>query len=380
MTNSLGIDDKTRARDWPYLTEKEVIPIVNAYGLSAAIDTISWHSPRPFSSAGLIKLTNGTQLFLKRQSLLIRSPQSLQQEHNFISHLVQKNFPVLQPLKNKNESTITVTKEWVYELFPPLPGRDLYRDTISWEPYHSEAQSFSAGQLLAQLHKASASYKCPPKKDCLLLSTPKPLLSSHLKTSLESWIETQPHLAAILENWPWQEELFTYLEPFHAQLRPFFSSITPLWGHGDWHGSNLAWKNDQAIMAFDFGLSDQSFAAFDIAIAIERSFIRWVDIKNPKAVSYDLLSAFLKGYTLSRPLTKDERTLIKVSLPLAHIAFALSEISYYGFFLNDQAGAEIAYKKYLIGHLKWFLAKDGQSCLSHLETILNSLPSTSISE
>lgn len=374
--NALGLDDRTYRRNWDLLTEKIINRVLCHYTTFDEPIKILWHSPRGFSSAALICQPHGKKFFVKRHDPRLRPPLILQEEHNFIAYLKQKNFPLLAPLINKMGQTVTVTESGVFELYPPMPGDDLYKHTLSWEPYHSPHHAFSAGQLLARLHKASAGYAAPARKTRFLAEPLFPLMSLSIKESLSEWVARQPGLEPALKNWHWKEDLFPRLEFFHTPLAPLINNISLLWGHGDWHGSNLVWHHQNAIAAFDFGLSDRTCPGFDIAVAFERSFIRWMNCHNPDAVSYDLMSSFLHGYHKERPLSEKEKTLIALFLPLAHVTFALSEIAYYNFLVQDHGATDIAYRKYLIGHLDWFCGPYGKFCLSNLGTILKSLPST----
>ena len=69
----------------------------------------------------------------------------------------------------------------------------------------------------------------------------------------------------------------------------------------------------------------------DLAIAIERSTVTWLDLAESGQASADLeaMDALLDGYESVRPLSPAEATALPEILPVAHVEFALSEVEYF---------------------------------------------------
>ncbi|OLR69157.1 hypothetical protein BI311_25370 [Xanthomonas citri pv. citri] len=137
---------------------------------------------------------------------------------------------------------------------------------------------------------------------------------------------------------PWQHDLATHLLPWHARAWPLLSAphaMPPLWTHGDWHASNLLWETDhgatEVSAIFDFGLSDRCSALFDLATAIERNLIPWLQLDAGARAQAQLqqLDALLDGYALHRPLSATQLRCLAALLPIVHADFALSEIEYF---------------------------------------------------
>lgn len=363
MSIALGIDESHALSDWPPLCESDIRHVLAEFGLTAARSRpIRWQSARPFSSAGIIALEDGRSVFVKRHDYRLRPADTLVDEHRFIEHLVAQGLPLCAPLRDRQQLSALIEGHGVFEVFPLLKGEDLYHTTRSWEPYHTPHHAASAGAMLARLHQASSHYHAPPRTPCLLTSCMEPLLDNNLATGLRQWVLTQPGLAACLpENW--LDELLPLVTPFHQRFLALRDYITPLWGHGDWHGSNLTWHNDTVCSIFDFGMSNLSCAEFDIAVAIERSFIRWITPDAPHPIAYEQIERFLDAYTQQRHRTPARNALVASLLPLCHITFALSELAYYGYLLGDQKSADIAYHGYLLGHARWFHSPAGQGLL-----------------
>lgn len=364
---------------WPRLSLEEAMHILSHWasptmGASspARAKQVIWHSKHPFSSAGIIQLTDGGKLFLKRHSNTLRTTETLSEEHRFAAYLNSKGFPACAPLTMRDGGTALAWGEYVYEVFPLFTEHDSYRETNSWQPYHNTQHAYSSGQLLGRLHRASEGYHAPPRNNPPLISSIQPLLTPTLSSTLPQWAAQQEGLASLLPSNGVKEAL-TILEPFHQKLVPLLPHIQPLWGHGDWHGSNLLWHASShtpneliASRVFDFGMCDQSCAPFDLAVAIERSFINWLSPTGNITVYHDQLAAFLQGYENQRPRSPEEVALTSALLPLCHVTFALSEIAYYGHILQYQGGADISYHHYLIGHATWFQHTQGQILLEIL--------------
>lgn len=407
---ALGISDTTRPRDWAPLTAAESARVLAAFGLRQAAPP-SWQSGRPFSAGALVQLVPDQRksrlAFVKRHDARLRTKARLETEHRFARHLASRlethGFEVPLALTARDGSTVWRDGESVYEVFPAFEGEDLYREVPSWEAFRSLAHARSAGEALAHVHQASESFvpfisQRPPQspaersaiREAPLVSGSSALLAPDLKDGLATWIATQAGLRESLERLDenWESALLSVLTPFHARLKPLLGHVKPLWGHGDWHGSNLSWLSHGPARnaehdsghdsghgagrgsvqgVFDFGLSTQTSAPFDLAVAIERNFVRWMEMSSPDPVVWDQMRVFLNGYESVRPHTPQERALTGAFLPLAHVQFALSEIAYYAALLNDDAAARIAWEAYLLGHARWFGTPDGARLVSEVQ-------------
>ncbi|MEE7560604.1 phosphotransferase, partial [Xanthomonas sp. Kuri4-2] len=164
-----------------------------------------------------------------------------------------------------------------------------------------------------------------------------------------------------------------HLLPWHARAWPLLRTPGPaLWTHGDWHASNLLWQHrgpaSQVGAVFDFGLADRTFALYDLATAIERNLVPWLDLdRGARAVAeLDQMDALLYGYASELPLDAAQLRLLGALLPLVHADFALSEVDYFAGITGSPSNAAIAYERYLLGHADWFGGDEGQRLLQRL--------------
>jgi Ser/Thr protein kinase RdoA (MazF antagonist) len=216
----------------------------------------------------------------------------------------------------------------------------------------------------------------------------------------------RPGLGGYLAARSWADDLAAGLLPAIRRAAPHLRLLPRQWGHGDWHPSNLTWTSaapDAAVAAvFDLGLANRTFAVHDLAVAIERTAVAWLDLAEPGPASTGLagladragpadlagltdpagptdlagladlagLDALLDGYRSVRPLAPAEAAALPEVLPVCHVEYALSEVEYFASVLGSPALADLAYHGYLLGHARWFTSPAGQALLAHLRRVL----------
>lgn len=370
--HGLGLDPV--AADWPALKERDVQRLLLDYPQLGELHSLHWHSPRPFSAAGLISTSSGP-LFVKRHHHSVREAAWLEEEHRLIAHLRAHGAPVAEILTNRHGHTATAQDEWTYEIHRIAEGVDLYRDALSWSPFQSLAHAHAAGAALARLHLAAEGFAAPAREAEVLLVNARLIAQDDPLAAIEAAIQAQPALATYLHDKDWHAQLTEWLLPRHATLLPLLKQQAPLWTHNDWHASNLLWSSDSAdavvTSVLDFGLADRTFALFDLANAIERNSVPWLDLDTGGSAPADLqaIDALLVGYHSVKPLSATDIQTLAALLPLVHIDFAFSEIAYFEGVVQSTSSADVAYHAYLIGHLHWFNGAEGQRLLNHLAQV-----------
>jgi Ser/Thr protein kinase RdoA (MazF antagonist) len=355
--------------DWPSLTLDDVRQLLQGYPVGA-VSALLWHSPRPFSAAAVVSTERG-QLFVKRHHQSVRRPAGLEEEHRFIAHLRDQGLPVADVLHDCQGHSAIAQGAWTYEVHAIAAGDDLYRDALSWTPFLNLKHAQAAGEALARLHQAAESFRAPPRQAQTLLShfrlfaQPDPLRAIHAQ------LPNNPGLSAYLAQRDWQADIRRWLLPFHQPLLPHLSRQPPLWTHNDWHASNLLWDRDEVASVLDFGLADLSFALFDLATAIERNCVPWLELDQGGSAPADLpaVEALLRGYQRVRPLSAADLQALAALLPLVHADFALGEVAYFDAVVGSRASADLAYDGYLLGHARWFCGGEGQRLLAHIRQL-----------
>ncbi|WP_338331837.1 phosphotransferase [Acetobacter sp. LMG 32666] len=368
-----GVHGVQGKRDWPCLTLEETRYVLGFFHKLPPAEHVAWHSMRPFSALGRVRLAGQGECLLKRHHVALRCVTWLEEEHAFINHLAGLGVAVCPPLVLPDGHTALTVGEWTYEVFPPAHGCDLYRDVMSWQPYFSARQAFGAGVALGRLHVAAASFAAPARgggQVVPLLSGLRVVGQPHFLPALQRWVARQPHLLSALAPRDWVGDVAAVLAPFHQKLQPLLPHIIPAWGHGDWHGSNLFWNTDDVSTVLDFGMADRTCAPFDLAVALERAVVDWLALPAPQVVAWEQVDALLAGYQSVRPLSDLECAQVVAFLPLVHVEFALSEVGYFAGLVDDPPSAEVAYTDYLLGHGRWFAFGEGRTLLARLPAML----------
>ncbi|WP_242186675.1 phosphotransferase [Sphingomonas sp. CARO-RG-8B-R24-01] len=365
-----GMGTAMEAPTWPAITPEEATLALARFPSAGTMIALDWHSPRPFSAATLLRTTAGA-FFLKRHHHRLRSIAGLAEEHRFIAHLARAGLPVPEVMQTATGGGATALGEWRYELHRRASGVDLYRDRLSWTPFLSPAHAHAAGAGLARLHGAAHGFDAPARRPQPLVASFTILPAADPLAATEAYVAARPALAAFLAGRAWQRQLAPVFARLAGGLSARLRDQPSLWTHNDWHPSNLLWARDGTVATtFDFGLADRTCALYDIAIAIERSAVQWLDLgqgADDAIASADAARAVLAGYATVRRLGRVDRETIVRLLPLVHLEFALSEIEYFSGVLANRDHAMLAWDGYLLGHAEWFLSPPGRDFLRRID-------------
>jgi Ser/Thr protein kinase RdoA (MazF antagonist) len=358
--------------DWPPLTVDEVVAVVARVPALGSLFSIDWRSPRPLSAAALATTSSG-RVFVKRHHRSVRDTHALGEEHRFADFLRAKGIPVPRVLRDGSGESVFIEGDWVFELHEPARGVDAYRDAFSWSPIGGVRHARAAGAMLARLHAAAEDFHAPQRGTHILIARAEILASPDPLAAIASQLSARPALAAYLGERDWRAEIGAAVEPWHARVADALRTQPPLWTHGDWHVSNLCWSgaDDGADITdvLDFGLSAVTFALFDLATAIERNAIAWLDVERGDIARHDLALAIVEGYRSVRPLEISQLHVLANLLPIVHLDFALSEVEYFEGVTRRREHADVAYHTFLRGHADWFAGTHGQALLSAIRGI-----------
>jgi Ser/Thr protein kinase RdoA (MazF antagonist) len=357
--------------DWPPLADADVSRLLDRYPGLDAPRAIRWHSPRPLSAAALVD-TAGGRVFVKRHHRSVRNAAVLAEEHAFMAHLRGAGVPVPAVLADAEGRTAVALGDWTCEVHATADGLDLYRDAMSWTPLRDLDHARTAGAMLARVHDAAEDRAAPQRDTHILVARSELIEAADPVAALDAQLPARPGLAGYLCQRDWRRELAGALAPFHAAVQPRIARQPRLWTHGDWHVSNLCWSgagpHARITAVLDFGLAARTFALFDLATAIERNAIAWLegigDIARP-----DTARALLAGYRERRPLGRDDLALLAGLLPIVHVDFALSEVEYFSAITGSQANADVAWHTFLHGHAAWFASPHGQALLDGIRAL-----------
>lgn len=361
-----GLNNDEVAADWPPISTADLAWLRRRFPQLDADSHPHWHSPRPLSAAAIVNGRDGP-VFIKRHHHSVRSAACLEEEHHFIAHLAAAGVPVVQVLAAADGHTAVEHGEWTFELHAVGVGEDLYRDAVSWSLLTDAAQAREAGRMLARLHRAAASYHAAQRSTHLLVARDDLIRADDPIAAIKAELPTRPGLARYLARIPWETQLRRDVLPWHAGLAERLRDEPRLWAHNDWHVSNLLWRDRQVSTVLDFGLASPTSALFDLATAIERNAVAWLELeRGMEAVRIDIALALLDGYREVLPLSAARVQLLADLLPMVHFDFALSEVEYFEGVTGSTANADVAWQPFMLGHPVWFHSAPGQALLQAL--------------
>lgn len=372
------------ALEAPPILEAELLALAPLAPVLRGPLRITWLSPRPFAAAATVQTARG-MVFVKRHDRRVRDVDALLEEHRFVAHLRARGAAVPEVLsldgtvQHAAAPTALAAGRWCYEFHAPATGRDLYGDVHSWMPVHSAAHAQALGRALAALHEAAAGYPAPARR-------PRPLLAAFdvagapdLAAALAAFLARRPAVEDFLARTGQSTaQICAAFAPWHESLRPLLPALAPLWVHNDWHASNAFWSGPRepirVTSAIDFGLCNLGCAMADLATALERNSVAWLewrpDDPAPDIGRTELAEALLRGYLAARPLASADRAALPLLLGLAHLEFALSEVDYFHGVLADEADARRACPDFLLGHPAWFASAPGRAYLERVCAVL----------
>jgi Ser/Thr protein kinase RdoA (MazF antagonist) len=362
--------------DWPTLTDNEVRAVLRHFdqqeGVSASQSAVvTWRSPRPMSAAALVHVANET-VFVKRHHVAVRTPERLRAEHQFSSYLRARGQNLPAVLRCANGDTVVQDGNFLYEVHERATGVDLYRNVPSWHPFTSLDHARTAGRALARFHRAARDFSLPPSVPDVLANSTAIVAAADPLAELGRIIAARPGLARAVAHRSIAEDFTHYHLRTIEKAAPLLRALSSQWGHGDWHPSNLTWSSTSPSIivegVFDLGLSNRTFAVHDLAVALERSTVDWLDLAGTGLVAADIgaVDSLLNGYEEVQPLVEPELSALVAVLPVVHLEYALSEVEYFAEVVRSQINADLAYDGYFIGHSRWFEETSGLVLLEHL--------------
>jgi Ser/Thr protein kinase RdoA (MazF antagonist) len=358
--------------DWPAITADEAREVLaNFSWMGTGAPYIVWRSPRPMSGAAIVRSTTAT-VFVKRHHVAVRSTARLEREHEFARHLRDHGVSVPAVLSTTSGESVVKLGEYVYEVHDTARGVDAYRDVPSWFPFASVHHASSAGRALALFHAGAREFAAPAWNPEILNDSMAIIGGDDPERALLTMIERRGALSRALDHYEYEQDLRRWLVPAMEQASPLLRGEQSQWTHGDWHASNLTWSTsgeDAAVAdVLDLGLSNRTTAVRDLAIAVERNCVDWLDINQVGSIhpDYKSVDALLDGYEELSPLSTEQGAALIALLPVSHVEFALSEIEYFADVVHSAANTNLAYEGFLLGHAQWFQGPLGTSLLSHL--------------
>lgn len=373
--NTIGLDKQRIEEDWPALTADEVHALLARYSWATGPLTMEWKSPRPLSAAAVVRVGD-RRVFIKRHHTKVRTAEGLREEHGFLAHLRMRGAPVVEVLADDTGETAHAVDAWSYEVQEVPAAVDVYAEVQSWRPYLRVEHARAAGAALATLHCAAEGYDAPRRRVQPLVASLSIFATHDARAAMAEYLAARPALDRDARTRDCCSEAMELLAPFHAELEPLLGDLKPLWTHNDLHGSNILWSNGgaraEARAVVDFNLADRTNAVHDVAQAIERGMVEWMEMtprsheRDDVPIHLEQLAALLRGYESVRPLSAVEAAALVPMTALCHAEFALTEADYFAGVLAQERNVRVCTDGYLVGHARWYRGPGGARLMAWL--------------
>ncbi len=364
-----GLEREPAAPDWAPIVVEELREALAPLDLAVDDLEVEWRSPRPMSAAAVVR-AGAERVFVKRHDHRVRETERLAREHRLGDHLRARGVATPRVRRGPGGASVVERDDQRYECFDLAAGEDRYRDVPSWYPYLDPAHAYRSGAALARFHRAAADFAEPADPVGVLADGLDVVGADDLDAALTALLARRPGLARALAPYDLDGDVDRVLRRPVERARDVINGRERQWTHGDWHPSNLTWDpaGDDVAEVLDLGLANRTDVVHDLAVAIERAVVDWLDQAGRGAITVDVasLDALLAGYDEVAPLGRGDRVALAAVLPVAHLEFALSEVEYFGDVLGAVASRDLAYHGYLLGHAEWFAGPAGRALLDRV--------------
>jgi len=245
----------------------------------------------------LVKTNNSERYILRVYRAGWRSLSDISYELDVLMHLHQKGVHVSIPLQRKDNKLVhpvsTIEGIRNVALFTFAPGKD--------PKYEDEKQAVQYGRAVASVHAATDDFTSRYSRFPLDLNH---LIHAPMKA-------IQPILLRRVQDWEYLEKLYNRLSSKLASLP--LSILEQGFCHGDFHGWNANFSEDDKVTFYDFDCCGFSWRAYDVSV------FRWCAMLRDK--EKERWKLFLQGYKEIRELKEADIEAIPLFIGVRHIWF-----------------------------------------------------------
>jgi Ser/Thr protein kinase RdoA (MazF antagonist) len=346
------------------LTEDEAARVLGLFPEAGRFAGFVAHSSRPLSSAALTRTDRG-EVFLKRRPRRSRTEDMLAQEHAFVERLRSRGVSAPAPLRTTDGGTFVADGGFLYEAQPCAEGEDLYAGRHTWQPFLSVEHAESVGRELRRIREAAEGFAPAAPADPGIQSGRFRLAGEGLE-GVRRRIGAHPGLAGLLES---RTVRLDVLEPFLSRVGPWLRRARRHMAHGDPQANNFFFRDGSVASVIDFHLCAVNPPLFDLAVALDRNGLMWLDILAGRddAVDWGGIEALLRGYG---PLDAEEREVLPDLMAVVQLDFSLELAEYYLELEGSVERAAWCLEAFLVGHTAWHASLAGRGFAARLARLV----------
>lgn len=354
---------------WSPLAREELAEICTHFSGIGVFESEVRPGGRPLTRSALVQAANGP-FFVKWRSRQTLSAEGVAAEHRLIHDLRAAGFPTPELMTTAEGLTALPWAEGWVEVQACAGGDDRYAGRHTWQPFLSVADARAVGRSLAALHRLAANLHAPAGIDRGYPAVTPRLLSGPFPGSDPRAWSPDPEVQAFLAARPSWLEGVLLLEPEWNGVAADLTAFAAHWIHGDPQANNHFFNGEAVSAVIDFHLAGVAPRLLDLAIALDRNGLMWLEIMAGQTKAWDepSLRGLLGGYD---PLTPAEASLLPRLLTLAQVDFALSLLTYYLSVERSETRAAWAWDVFIVGHAQWHASPEGQRFRAELKKIIS---------
>ena len=277
--------------------------------------------------------TAQTDCFLKIYMYGRRTRLDVTEEVRLLNYLSRNHVAVAKPIARKNQNFVNQlrTSEGVRYavLFEAAEGVEEGNDENRIKAY---------GEMVARFHQCSDRMRGAYRRKHLNMN----LLVDNNLAAISPLMAHRPADFAIIKNIGDQGK---------RRISNLLTTSKPEYGicHGDLHGGDVLYEEDNLPVLFDFDSSGCGWRALDIGVFLTSS--QWMDISSKaEERRQERLTTFLRGYSSQRKLIENELSAIQCAPPIHHI-FLMGHVLRYTIMYE---GVHWANNQFIDWHMNWF--------------------------
>ncbi len=350
-----GMDGTLVDPDWPPLTLDEVRALLSQFPRCGEPVEILTVSPRPFSAASVVATraagASSSSAITARCAIAKDCSKSIA-SWSICARTARRCRASSRPHPARRPSRCG---EWTYEVHETPAGRgSLRRRALLDAVSHRGARAFR-GPGAGAAASCSARLRCSARANRVRWWPASRSSRRQIPAARDGALSCSAAGAGRRCGCTRRdcEQALELLAPFHAELLPLLPALPPLWTHNDLHASNLFWSDAgddaQATAIIDFGLADRTNAVHDLAQAIERNIVEWLDAgRRPDApgrrarASRSFAGAARRATNRCARSQREEAAALAPMTALCHAEFALTEADYFLGVLHSEEKARLA--------------------------------------
>lgn len=283
--------------------------------------------------------TDGADRFLKIYMHGRRTRLDVTEEVRLLNYLGKCGVSVARPIARKDGC-------FANQLMAPEGVRYavLFEAAEGVEEDNEENRIKAYGEMVARLHQCTDRMRGPYRRKHLDM---KHLVDNNL-AAIAFLMAHRPADFKLIENVGDQCE---------RRILDLLPTRIPEYGicHGDLHGGDVRYREDNTPVLFDFDSSGCGWRALDIGVFLASS--EWMNISGEaEDRRQDRLATFLRGYSSHRKLSANELSAIQIAPPIRHI-FLMGHVLHH---TVGYEGEHWANDQFIDWHMNWFRYWEGK--------------------